>query len=214
MVDDSANGIGSTQTRAWVDALLRRARLSLRAVGVGDAFWPTAGVWVALGESWKTLADCNSSRVVVLLGDAFSVVSARGWIARISLDRFPWWLGDRNGCACREWISLVRLRAVAHGHVILHTALGTESAHATTRIDALVAFAGLGAITVRMHHTFRSAAFIWIAEVLWQTAAYADAVVYTTLGVRATFSGVAGILLLNDWSHSSCENATFINDVV
>ena len=73
VVDHSAHGIRSTQPRARVDTLVRRARLSLRAVCVEDAFRPTAGVRVALGESRKTLADGDGVVVVIVLGNAFSI---------------------------------------------------------------------------------------------------------------------------------------------
>ena len=96
--------------------------------------------------------------------------------------------------------------------MILHSALGAEAAHATTRVDALVALAGLGAVTVGVHHTLGLAALIWVAEVLWQTAAYANAVVHTALGVRTAFSRVTGVLLLHNWSHRSCKNWKQMSD--
>ena len=86
MIDDSTNGIVSTKSRAGVNALLLRpACPSLSTVGVGDTFWPTAGVRVALREARKTLADSDGATIVVVTGfvNALSVWPAGRWEAWI-----------------------------------------------------------------------------------------------------------------------------------
>ena len=86
--------------------------------------------------------------------------------------------------------------------MILYAALGPEAAHATTWVDALVAFTGRGPVAVRVHHTLRLATLIRIAEVFGQATAHTDSIVYPALGIRATFPRVARILLLNNWGDS------------
>ena len=97
MVDDSAHSVMSTQTRARVDTLLLRPTgMSLRAVGVVDTLWPTAGVWIALREAWTTLADGDGIVVVIVvvtLANAFSIGSTWRWQARVCelRRRLKWW---------------------------------------------------------------------------------------------------------------------------
>ena len=97
---------------------------------------------------------------------------------------------------------------MAHGHVILNAAPGPEAAHATARVDALVAFACFGPVAVGVHHTLWLAFLVRVAEELWQAAAYTDSVVYSALSVCATFAVVAWLLLLYNWSDSRCEEMT------
>ena len=214
VVDDSADGVVSTQTRTRVNALLLRpAGLFLGTVGVVHTLRPTGRVWIALREARAALARCNSVVVVILLGGALRVTLTRGWVARVGLHWLSGRLGDRDRRACREGITLVSLWAVAHGHVILYAALGTEAAHATARVDALVAVTGLGPYAIGVYHTLRIAALIRVAEMLRYATADADSVVHAAKGVRATFSRVAWILLHN-WRRSCCWNKACISHVL
>ena len=116
--------------------------------------------------------------------------------------------------ACGERVSLVAFRAVAHRHVVVHPALGTEATDARARIHALVAFTGLGTVTVGMDRTLGTTALVRVTEVLRQTRADSKTVVLPALGVNATFARVAGLLLWNRcWSCCKAEKRNMHVDV-
>ena len=78
--------------------------------------------------------------------------------------------------------------------MVVYPALSSETTYTRARVHALVALTALRFDAITVDHTFWFAGLIWIAEVLWYTAAHTDAVMFAASGVRATFAGVAGIL--------------------
>ena len=107
-------------------------------------------------------------------------------------------------CACSEGIASVAVRTVAHGHVVVHPALGAEAAHARARVDALVALTGLGAVTVGVDRTLGPTALLRIAEVLGQAAAHTETVVLAALGIYTALAREACGLLFRNRCRSCC----------
>ena len=195
MIDCLALSICSAEPRTRVNALLLgSACFCLGTIVVDDALRPTTSDGISLGETWPALADRHSlSIVIVVLGNALSIRPTWRWVAGIGFDWLPRRLGDGNWGACREWITTVTIRAVAHRNMVVDSALGAETANAGTRVYAFVPFACLGLDTVAIDNAFRLAALVRVSEVLWEAAAHSDVVVHAALSVRATFAGVARV---------------------
>ena len=83
-------------------------------------------------------------------------------------------------------------------------ALGAVAAHAGTRVPALVAVAGLGAVAVRVRDTLGLAALVRVAVVVGSAAADAEAVVHAAFGVGATATLVARVPFGSRWQ-SRCQ---------
>ena len=99
--------------------------------------------------------------------------------------------------ACGERISLEPVRAVAHRHVVVHPALGSEAADTGARIHALVALAGLGPIAVSIDRTLWATALVRIAEELREARADSETIVLPALRIYTAFAREAGLLLWN-----------------
>ena len=146
MVNDVADGALSTCSRAGVYATKVAASFVRRTVSVHCTFGAATAVGISL-VLWQTRADAVS---------ALSIGTTRrriAWIQRY----FRFFLFD-FGCTLSEWVSDKSGGARTDGNVVLDSAFGVETAGTRTRVSTLLGNASLVRGTVRVYHTFGSAA--------------------------------------------------------
>ena len=74
-----------------------------------------------------------------------------------------------------------------------HPTLGIEATNSRTRINTVLVDTGLGGDTVRVDHTFRSAATVRIAKVFRSTAADAGTATDSSISIGPAWVGVAWV---------------------
>ena len=158
VVGDAADGVVAAHSGARIATPLRDARRGLRAIGVGHALGTAAG----RHTEERRLARTGRHAVDVA---AHAVGTAGRRRAAVGHHRFDGSRLDGRRSTGRRRFASVAVQAAADGDVVDDAALGVQSAHARTGIDAAVVDAALVPGTVGILDAFRPAAGVRVVSV-------------------------------------------------
>lgn len=185
----ATGGVGSTNTRAGVDAFVSNTCLVCWTVVVDCALWLALNVWIS-----KHFREASAGRSTIsFVANCIDATWRR--IAGI-YDLWPRWLSG-NSVASAEGISLVSLVADTNRHMVSDSAVSIDATKARARVLAFPVDAGQLLRAVRVDDTLRSAVW-WRTNHLWQTGAVAS--VSNLLGwqrIGATRVGITRIFSNN-----------------
>lgn len=179
MVLGGADGTNTAGVQTRIHALIVHAG-TFRSTLSADHTLGSAVGWL-IDESGLAGADG-----LVVQAAAVAVGSARRWHTRV---QWRCW-GHRHLATTEEGISAVARRAVAVGHMVIHSAYGKLSTHLHTRIDTLEAYTCLGRTTFIVGLTLATASTLDIVGITLEAfvaVAGAGSVPFAALGMRSTW---------------------------
>ena len=144
----ATGGVGSTHTRAGVDAFVSNTCLVCWTVVVDCALWLALNIWIS-----KHFREASAGRSTIsFVANCIDATWRR--IAGI-YDLWPRWLSG-NSVASAEGVSLVSLIADTNGDMVPDSAVGIDATKSRTWILTLFVDTCKFLRAVRVDHTFRT----------------------------------------------------------
>lgn len=118
--------------------------------------------------------NINVSKIIIIF-DAYVIISIS------SIDKLTFWR------TITEWITGVSTIACTRRCMVDNLADSVGSASTRTRVTTFVLRARFVWWTVGIHNTFRSASFVRVAVIFWQTSTGSGAVIFSAFSICATW---------------------------